>query len=161
MEKDIIFIVIERPASALACSTGNKIFYVQWGKTASIKRFFFVLVKKTFIVQTGNDIYYIHWRKTSGIKKITYMHAVILHIVGETSPFDKLNDGTTPTWFSRASTSVLLRSLFNLNYCCRRSETIRSAFPAEDFLSKTAWKQITRHSDCRNTIAWSWDLPYG
>ena len=56
------------------------------------------------------------------------MHAVILHIVGATSPFDKLNDGTTPTWFSWESTSVLLRSLFNLNYCCRRSETIRSAF---------------------------------
>ena len=65
-EKDITFIAIQKPASSLACSTGNKIFYFQWEKTTGIKCWSFIAVDKkaltksfhAYIVRTRNEISY-------------------------------------------------------------------------------------------------------
>lgn len=62
-----------------------------------------------------------------GVLVITYMPAIIILLVGATSSFNELNTGITLICFSWASTSVLLRSLFNPIIYCWRNKTIRHA----------------------------------
>ena len=63
-----------------------------------------------------------------GVLVITYMPAIILLIVGATSLFNNMSTGITLICISWASTSVLLRSVFNPIIYCWRNENIRRAF---------------------------------
>ena len=108
--------------------------------------------------ERGNEIYYIQWRTdpVSGIKKISYMRAIILHIVWQL--LHLTNWTTKLPQFDLAVRQPQFRCVLFLTCIiyCWRSETIRNAFQ-EIFVCKIVRKQSIRHSDYRNTTASDWN----
>ena len=62
-----------------------------------------------------------------GVLGLTYMPSMILLLLGSIPAYNKMDTGTTLISFSWATTSILLRSLFNPIIYCWRNENIRYA----------------------------------